>query len=342
MKKSIFTLVMFCCALMGKAQVTDEQSAILQVGDNVQIFYGVDALVEAVAAAPDRGGVITLSAGTFNGTTITKCVSIYGAGWVTELKPTSSESPLENSILPTKITGNMTINLTDGLEAPHNLRFEGLSFDKQTTVSTMIDGLEFWKCSGANVSFSEINYNVTFTQCVMSSVYRVNQLLVQNCYVGTIDLTRYDGNSTVIFNHCLVNPDYNYGSNTMWYQTDGWFYFFNCMSTGYQNRLKHGYYRNCMMNMENLDGWTGSTDNFFSINYGTIFKDAENANYSDARTFELKDELKGTYIGSDGTEVGINGGNFPWNKTPHTPLVKDLKLSIDGTQLKVEYNAETR
>ena len=82
MKKSIFTLVMFCYALLGKAQVTDEQSAILQVGDNAQIFYGADALKEAVEAAPDRGATITLSAGTFNGTTITKCVNIYGAGWV--------------------------------------------------------------------------------------------------------------------------------------------------------------------------------------------------------------------------------------------------------------------
>lgn len=342
MKKNVFTLLMLCAAVAGRAQVTDQQSAILQVGDNATIYYGADALKEAVAAAPDRGGVITLTPGTFNAPEITKCVNIYGAGWVTDLSPKNSESPLENSILPTKITGNMTINLAEGLEAPHNLRFEGLSFDKQTTVSTEIDGLEFWKCSGANVSFSVINYNVTFTQCVMSSVYKVNQLLVQNCYIGTIDLIRYDENSTVIFNHCLVNSGYTYGGNTMHYQSDGWFYFFNCMSTGYQNRLKHGYYRNCMMNMENLDGWTGSTENFFSINYSTIFKDAENANYSDARTFELKDELKGTYIGSDGTEIGINGGNYPWDKTPHTPLVKDLKLAIDGQQLKVTYTTKTR
>jgi hypothetical protein len=47
-------------------------------------------------------------------------------------------------------------------------------------------------------------------------------------------------------------------------------------------------------------------------------------------------------MGNDGTEIGINGGNYPWNKLPHTPLVKDLQLSIDGKQLKVEYSAETR
>lgn len=52
MKKSIFTLAILLCALVGKAQVTDEQSAILQNGDNAQIFYGADALKEALAAAP--------------------------------------------------------------------------------------------------------------------------------------------------------------------------------------------------------------------------------------------------------------------------------------------------
>ena len=47
-------------------------------------------------------------------------------------------------------------------------------------------------------------------------------------------------------------------------------------------------------------------------------------------------------MGGDGTQIGINGGNYPWNKAPHTPLVTDLKLAIDGTNLKVTYNAEAR
>lgn len=89
MKKLSITLMMLCCAIVGNAQVTDEISAILQVGDNAQIFYGADALIEAMAAAPDRGATITLSSGTFNAAEITKCVNIYGAGWVTE--PLSEE-----------------------------------------------------------------------------------------------------------------------------------------------------------------------------------------------------------------------------------------------------------
>ena len=86
----------------------------------------------------------------------------------------------------------------------------------------------------------------------------------------------------------------------------------------------------------------GSTDNWFGINLGDIFDDAVNIYYNDNRTWKMKDEAKAIYIGSDGTEVGINGGKNPWNKTPHTPLVKDLKLNIDGTQLKVNYTTKVR
>lgn len=92
MKKLSITLMMLCCAIVGNAQVTDEISAILQVGDNAQIFYGADALIEAMAAAPDRGATITLSSGTFNAAEITKCVNIYGAGWVTELSPKNNDN----------------------------------------------------------------------------------------------------------------------------------------------------------------------------------------------------------------------------------------------------------
>ena len=47
-------------------------------------------------------------------------------------------------------------------------------------------------------------------------------------------------------------------------------------------------------------------------------------------------------MGDDGTQIGINGGKYPWNKAPHTPVVKDLRLTISGKQLKVDYQAETR
>ncbi len=337
MKKTIFTLAMLCCTIMGNAQVTDEISAILQVGDNAQIFYGADAYAQALETAPDAGGVITLSSGTFNAAEISKSVAVYGAGWVTENStPTTSGS--DNSLKATSITGVQTISASGGVY------MEGLRFEGNLNVTKAIDGLDFVKCwwYGKNLIFAEQNDNVTFTQCyIYCEMNKLHKVLFQNCWIyfsWTYNL--FSAESDVVINHCLLADAYgSYTVQKEWAR-------FRCLNsmvfTGdYKNPVQT--YQYCTIDKANLDGYTGSSDNWFSVsdNKG-IFADQNNKAYSDTRTFELSDEAKATYIGSDGTQVGINGGNYPWNKTPHTPLVTDLKVTIDGTNLKVTYNAETR
>ena len=79
--------------------------------------------------------------------------------------------------------------------------------------------------------------------------------------------------------------------------------------------------------------------NCYSINASEIFSDANNADYKIDRTFELKEP--DTYVGNDGTPIGIIGGKG-WSKIPSTPVVKSLKLSVSGKTLNVEYEALTR
>lgn len=343
MKKSIFTLVMFCCALMGKAQVTDEQSAILQVGDNAQIFYGTNALVEALEAAPDRGATITLSSGTFAGGTMTKCVNIYGAGWVEQKVARNNDNPSDNSILPTIISSRLTISIPEELTAPHNIHIEGLKTAYSIgshLCDKPIDGLEIMKCYIADYNtgfqFTAENKNVVFTQCYLDIVYGLGDALIQNCYLGHgSNITcRNINESHVVINHCMVWGSSGYGASCK-------ALFTNSMLVGNYGIGPNSTAHNCMFDIAGISN-VGSTDNIFNVNYGQIFDDATNFNYTDARTFKIKDELVDTYMGGDGTQIGINGGNYPWNRTPHTPLVKDLKLSIDGKQLKVTYSAETR
>jgi len=343
MKKSIFTLVMFCYALMGKAQVTDEQSAILQNGDNAQIFYGTNALVEALEAAPDRGATITLSSGTFAGGTITKCVNIYGAGWVEQKVARDNDNPSDNSILPTIINSKITISIPEELTAPHNIHIEGLRTSYGSggyLCDKPIDGLEIMKCyitdNGTRVQFTAENKNVVITQSYINEVLGLGDALIQNCYIiNGCNITCLNVNeSHVVINHCIVGGHGGYGSNCK-------ALFTNSMIWGNYGIGPSSTARNCMFNIGSISN-VGSEGNIFSVDYNQIFEDATNFNYTDARTFKIKDELVNTYMGNDGTQIGINGGNYTWNKTPHTPFVKDLQLSIDGKQLKVEYSAETR
>ena len=123
MKKEFTTLMLILIGLTGvKAQ--DVQLVTLQKGEETQVFYGADAFIEAMAAA-DHGNTITLTAGTFNATNITKAVTIYGAGYETNVdKEKLAEEPEK---YPTRINGNFDIAL-DSIEGrpAEGLYIEGI------------------------------------------------------------------------------------------------------------------------------------------------------------------------------------------------------------------------
>ena len=75
----LFSLVMVFVEISG-AKAHNVLLATLQKGETTQYFYGSDAFKEAMEAA-ENGNTITLGAGTYNATDITKAVYIYGNGY---------------------------------------------------------------------------------------------------------------------------------------------------------------------------------------------------------------------------------------------------------------------
>jgi len=67
-----------------------------------------------------------------------------------------------------------------------------------------------------------------------------------------------------------------------------------------------------------------------------------NANPAITETFELTETAAATYLGDDGTQVGIYGGPAPFNPTPTNPQVKKFTVNstTEGDQLKVKINVE--
>lgn len=69
-------------------------------------------------------------------------------------------------------------------------------------------------------------------------------------------------------------------------------------------------------------------------NWATLFGDEQNnLNYlkgTEPRSFTIAD----TYMGNDGTVVGLHGGTYGWDKIPSTPRIIsstiDSKTSADG------------
>ena len=105
MKKVLFSLVMVCVAI-SSAKAQDVLLATLQKGETTQYFYGSDAFKEAMEAA-ENGNTITLGAGTYNATDITKAVSIYGNGY--EMRADTTLQKEGNMAFPTRIAGEFAM-----------------------------------------------------------------------------------------------------------------------------------------------------------------------------------------------------------------------------------------
>lgn len=58
--------------------------------------------------------------------------------------------------------------------------------------------------------------------------------------------------------------------------------------------------------------------------------------------YHLTDAAAATYLGTDGTQIGIWGGAYPWNETPDYPLVKNLEVKgiNENGKLQVKINVE--
>ena len=79
-KRVMITLFVLLLSVVGtKNTFAQNQVAILQHNDTLSAFYGPEALSAAHEASSD-GDIITLSSGNFNGCTLSKAVTIHGAG----------------------------------------------------------------------------------------------------------------------------------------------------------------------------------------------------------------------------------------------------------------------
>ena len=139
MKKILLSIIALCCSMAAGAQQTDQISAVLQVGNETpQVFYGASALSKALEAAPDKGGVITLSSGQFSPVTINKCVRIYGSGF---------QAIDSLDVYQSYISGDCTINLPEEIASPHDIGIEGVYINGDLLVKSAVDGLTLTKSS---------------------------------------------------------------------------------------------------------------------------------------------------------------------------------------------------
>ena len=326
MRKIFFTMLVLGCAVMAKAQ-NEMISAILQTGDEVTMYTGVDAFKNAYNDAADEGSIITLSPGTFNNSSgIEKSVTVYGAGW---------EEDADKGITPTIINSSLYLQKS-------NIKLEGLYVNGYISIDNSTSGILIDRCGFNYLRYAADSYdnaadNIMIRRCYFGGiqgtgnygVWRyITNLRVENCYLYDI----FQGGGTqILFDHCIMLK----GSKT--YAA----LYTNCIlaTTGVENNAT---LKNCICIFSEPGAETGvvSTGCWFGVSSDDIFSEEGGYTYDATRTFELSDP--DTYSGLDGKPVGISGGNFPWYKIPSIPIVKSLLLGLDGLNLNVTYEAEAR
>lgn len=346
MKKILLSLVAMMIATMSFAQ--SSQLATLSHEGTISTFYGTNALKEALAKA-DNGDAITLSAGQFVAADITKAVTLRGAG----MKVNSDET---NSHESTIVQGAFKVNIVS--DVTERLIIEGLYFTSGITYSGTLNNAQFIKSR-----FYSINYSTTSDKLVNCSLI--------HCRIASE--FKLGSNSSANLINCVVTDPYNINT------TASNFEIVNCVvlfKGHYSSSVISSYYKNCIIlqptssnsipnscNAINCVGYINGPGNLFSNltsknttnkhvdsdSLTKLFKTFTTASfsYSDDEMFELTDEAKTKYLGFDGTEVGIYGGNLPFEEDPTTPQITkcnvaakstaDGKLSVDIEVKAAEY-----
>lgn len=336
MKKLFLSLVAVMIATVSFAQNT--LVATLSHESDIQMFYGSSALSNAVDAAVS-GDVITLSGGTFktsNPISITKGITIRGAGAEAE-NPTIYES--------TYSANPMHINVPD--TDNNRVVIEGV----------VISGLADFIISSGNINIIKciVQSKTSFTTSSTADAKFVN------CKTsGTITL---NGASNLKFSNCKVGEFTNNSSTNP--------KFFNCYFSGsslkgssfvnsilYYSSLYSGgalpadaSAMNCLfINYVNLS--QGTTIDCYQATIPEVFASYEykevDPRYGTYRnvptTDKLSDEAKAKFLGTDGKEVGLYGGQYPYDLTPSYPQITKLNVAKQATadnklSVEIEVNA---
>ncbi len=305
--------------------------ASLSHGSDVTMFYGSSAFKEAVAAA-ESGDVISLSGGSFlSNISITKGITLRGTGIDCEL--------------PTTIIENLTIEIPE--DDANRFSMEGIRLKAKSILKGKFANPLFRKCKIGTLQTSgpnDIVTNIMVVNCKItdeirmggaSSFYFVNSYLTGLSHYETASMTA---------TNCIVNS--NAGGLTM----STWQ---NCLFvyTKYnESRLPtDAVATNCYSARYGGGGgyaygvFVGpSCINCGEFNYSEVFKDFTGS-YADNITFELTDEAKAKYLGTDGKEVGLYGGLQPYSSTTTYPVITKMEVdekTDDKGQLGVTIEVE--
>lgn len=347
--KKIFALfaALICCVSMSFAQTSFV--ATLSHEGNFTHYYGAGAFTSAYNASVN-GDIITLSPGTFTFSgSFNKGITVRGAG-IDASEKTYISSAMEfystDETMTTTIEGVVFTN-------SYTYIYNDASGNGQGTIKFIKNRFAEIRAESSSKYSTDKGPSVRmYNDIITSSMYFRStnchpDFLFYNCYVANPNCTSsYSsiGESTSAFINCVIDWTVNCSSNSHYLNyyncIFNWTYSsyggssidyllpstascFNCLS------INKSYLFTYLVSKGN-NSITSSVSDVFKT-YTSGFKYGEN--------FELTDDAKEKYIGTDGTQIGMQGGKYPYTSTVQYPIItkftsgpnttKEGKLTID-------------
>lgn len=327
MKKLIVFAVLVFSYLMSFSQAG--QIATLHHGEDIKTFYSGSAFKKAMAEA-QPGDLITLSPGTFSAVSITIPVTVRGAGMGSV--DSTQTSPV------TILSGSYRVDIPDN-ENGYVLSMEGLMNDQSVQLNKAYNAV-FSKMKFADVTARDHNDdssvldNITFLHCIFTgdlNYYANDTFSLYNCVVK--GQSNSSGRPAVIaFQNCVITSTYHIREE----QT-----YTNCilMPSGRLDQTSIDYAKafNCLWVGEASKTGAFQKDNANPERNNKEFPTDKSA-FKENTFYQLTDEAK-AYLGNDGTEVGIYGGQMPFAVQTSYPQIKKLVVAPESTadgKLKIE------
>lgn len=312
---SVALFVLMLSMVGTKNALAQNQVAVLQHNDTLSAFYGPNALSLAHEAAVE-GDTITLSSGNFNGCILSKAITIHGAGCYEDVVSHRS---------PTYIDSELRINKTSE-SLP--LTIEGVWFGTVCyCYGTSTKNVRFIRCNIDTMArfFNVILNNEGFylDNCIIMRFDFIGSgLLVQNSVVRFFSYDQRDQyNMNIINNSVVCFPDALSMENTRVYNS--------ILATANSNTAPNSTFYNC------IEIQTGDSNIFeghlnesnMQVNsYEEVFRTFDGTvDYNE--NYQLKNSIANSFLGNDGTEVGIHGGMLPYNSRPHYMIIRNTNVA---------------
>jgi len=319
MKKRLF--ITMCMVFFVCVSTWSQSATLIRNSQPVAAFSGPDALKLAITSAQASGDVIKLSSGTYNNPgEITKSVSIYGSGWENEATRSFIRSKLcfrsagEGSLDGIHLEGLYIEQHIDLLNDNNRNPMNNFTVDKI-------------RCQG--FYFYMPTNDVSIKQCLVQGTIR--------CYNGTFTTTNFvlencwkegpfctfSSESTITVRNSILRYYYISGdANTFDAKVSYENSIIGSATIGGGSSLT-----NCALIGCSLQTGTTTTDCWTGLSNEDVFSESGVTTTYSAGTIAT---VNSTYVGTDGTAIGITGGTLGWNTTPSQPtmnfettLVKD-------------------